>query len=74
MAHDEREYEIRLEAQSEGGYTVLVPELPDVITEGSTHEEALAMAKDAIEGYLAAVREEGWPVRRTEAGRVTAAA
>ena len=39
-----------------------------------TREEALAMAKDAIEGYLGAMREAGWPVRRTEAGRVTAAA
>lgn len=74
MTHEEREYEIRLEAQPEGGYTVLVPELPDVITEGGTREEALAMAKDAIEGYLEAMREEGWPVRRTEADRVTAAA
>lgn len=74
MTHKEREYEVRLEAQPEGGYTVLVPELPDVITEGRTRDEALAMAKDAIEGYLATMREAGWPIRRTEPGQVTAVA
>lgn len=70
----EREYEVRLEPESEGGYTVFVPELPDVVTEGRTREEALAMAKDAIEGYLEAMREDGWPIRRTEPERVTARA
>lgn len=59
--HSRREYEVRLEPQADSGYTVFVPELPDVITEGRTREEALAMAKDAIEGYLEAMREEGWP-------------
>jgi antitoxin HicB len=48
----QREYEVRLEPQPEGGFTVFVPELPDIITEGDTRDEALAMAKDAIDGYL----------------------
>jgi len=52
-----REYEVRLEPQDGGGFTVLVPELPDVVTEGQTREEALAMAEDAIDGYLEAVRD-----------------
>ena len=70
----ERDYEVRLEPQEDGGFTVFVPELPDVVTEGETRDEALAMAKDAIDGYLEAMREEGWPVRRAEADRVTASA
>ncbi len=70
----EREYEMRLEPQDGGGFTVFVPELLDVVTEGQTREEALAMAKDAIDGYLEAVREEGWPIRRAGADRVTASA
>lgn len=61
----ERGYEVRLEPQPEGGFTVFVPELPDVITEGRTREEALALAKDAIEGYLEAMDDEGWPVGRS---------
>lgn len=70
----QRDYEVWLEPQPEGGFTVFVPELPDVITEGETREEALAMAKDAIDGYLETMRDEGWEVRRTETGRVTASA
>ncbi len=74
MAAQEREYEVRLEPQPGGGFTVFVPELPDVITEGRTREETLAMAKDAIDGYLETMREDGWPIRRAEAERITASA
>jgi len=51
---------------------VFVPELPDVITEGDTREEALAMAKDAIDSYLEAMRGHGWEIHLTETSRVTA--
>jgi predicted RNase H-like HicB family nuclease len=60
----EHDYEVVLDPQPEGGFVVYVPDLPDVVTEGETREEALAMAKDAIEGYLETMRERGWPVRR----------
>ncbi len=46
--------------QAEGGFVVSVPDLPSVATEGDTLKEALDMAKDAITGYLATMREEGW--------------
>ncbi|MBI4728764.1 MAG: type II toxin-antitoxin system HicB family antitoxin [Acidobacteria bacterium] len=59
---EERDYEVVLVPQPEGGFTVSVPELPDVVTEGETRDEALAMAKDAIEGYLATMRHRGWDV------------
>lgn len=67
---EEREYEVVLIPQPEGGFTVSVPELPDVITEGETREEALAMAKDAIEGYLETMRHRGWGVPTGERGHV----
>jgi len=54
-------FKIILEPQAEGGYTVFVPELPDVISEGDTKEEAIANIKDAIEGYLLTMKEMGWP-------------
>jgi antitoxin HicB len=41
----------------EGGYSVLVPALPGCVTQGDTVEEALAMARDAIEGHVAALRD-----------------
>ena len=41
-------YPVVLEAQPEGGFTVTVPALPEVVTEGDSEEEALHMAQDAI--------------------------
>ncbi len=46
-------------SEPEGGYTVSVPTLPGCISYGKTFEEALAMIKDAMEGYLAVAKEEG---------------
>ena len=45
-------YRIRLEKEEEGGYTVIVPALTGCVTSGETVEEAIAMAKEAIEGYI----------------------
>lgn len=67
---EERSFEVVLTPQAEGGFTVSVPELPDVITEGETKEEALAMAKDAIEGYLESMRSHGFPVPTSEREQV----
>ncbi|MDQ3937407.1 MAG: type II toxin-antitoxin system HicB family antitoxin [Chloroflexota bacterium] len=61
---EDRQFEVVLMPQEGGGFTVTVPDLPDVITEGDTREEALDMARDAIEGYLAVMRERGWPIRQ----------
>jgi antitoxin HicB len=59
----EQRYEVVLVPQPEGGFVVSVPDLPDVVTEGETREEALEMARDAIEGYLEVMRRRGWPVQ-----------
>jgi antitoxin HicB len=48
----ERSYSVILEPQADGGFTVLVPALPEVVTEGDTEEEALLMAADAIRAVL----------------------
>ena len=40
------------------GYTVTVPKLPGLITEGDTLQEAREMAKDAIRCYLEAWLKE----------------
>lgn len=58
----EREYEIILQPESEGGFSVLVPELPGVATQGQTIEEATEMARGAIEAYLEAMHEGGLPI------------
>jgi antitoxin HicB len=65
-----KQYEVVLIPQAEGGFTVSVPELPSVVTEGETVTEALAMAKDAIEGYLATMRDQGWDLPSVRRERV----
>jgi predicted RNase H-like HicB family nuclease len=56
-------YTVVLEPHEGGrGYTVRVPALPGCITEGATREEALLHAKEAIEGFIEALRKAGEPV------------
>lgn len=40
------------------GYTVTVPKLPGVVTEGSNLREARIMAKDAIKCYMGALLKD----------------
>ena len=59
-----REYNftVVLEPLDEGGFLVLVPALPEVVTHGDTEVEALAMARDAIELAIGYRRDEGEPI------------
>lgn len=52
-------YRILLRKEPEGGYTVIVPSLPGCVTFGSTIDEAIAMAKEAIELFLESLRAHG---------------
>ncbi|MBV8976956.1 MAG: type II toxin-antitoxin system HicB family antitoxin [Alphaproteobacteria bacterium] len=70
-------FSIVLESQEGGGFTVLVPVLPEVVTEGDTEREALANAEEAIRLVLDYRRERGIAIpadARPEARKVTAAA
>ena len=50
-------FEVVFENNDEG-YTVTVPKLPGLVTEGSSLEEARLMAKDAIRCYLEALLKD----------------
>lgn len=65
-----REYEIVLVSEPEGGYSVFVPELPSVATQGESVEEATEMAREAIELYLEAMDEDGLPLPSVRRQRV----
>ncbi len=52
-------YRILLRKESDGGYTVIVPSLPGCVTYGDTIEEAIEMAKEAIELYIESLKEHG---------------
>jgi len=45
-------YQISLVPEQEGGYTVLVPQLPGCVSYGTTIEEATDHAREAIELHL----------------------
>ena len=70
-------FSIVLEPQEGGVFTVLVPALPEVVTEGDTEEQALANAQEAIRAILAFRREHGLAIpadAQPEIRRVTVAA
>ncbi len=46
------DYSVRLIAEPEGGYSVLVPGLPGCVSQGESREEALENVKEAIKLYL----------------------
>ena len=47
----------------EDGYWVAeCPSLPGCISQGATKQEAIAYIKEAIEGYISALQEDGLPV------------
>lgn len=60
-----REYRYMIILQpdlDDGGYTVTVPSLPGVVTEGETIEEAISMAKEAIALHIEGLIAHGLPV------------
>jgi antitoxin HicB len=70
-------FSVILEPQEEGGFTVLVPALPEVVTEGDTEQEALANAEEAIRAIVSYRRDHGIAIpsdMAPEIRRVTVAA
>jgi antitoxin HicB len=52
-------YKILLHKEPDGGYTVSVPALPGCITYGEDIDEAMVMAKDAVELYIEELQSRG---------------
>ena len=74
---DELQFSVILEPQPDGCFTVLVPALPEVVTEGDTEGQALLNVEEAIRAVLAYRRAHGLtipPDALPEIRRVTVAA
>jgi predicted RNase H-like HicB family nuclease len=69
---NELTYTTVFEPAEEGGYVVYVPALPGCVTQGETFEEAQIMVKDAIEGYLVTLAEEGMEIPHEQEPGITA--
>ena len=52
-------YKVLLHKEPEGGYTVSVPALPGCISFGENVDEAISMAKEAIELYIEELQSRG---------------
>jgi antitoxin HicB len=50
------------EANEHGGYTVTVPALPGLVTEGRDLERERAMARDAIRSYIESLKQAKEPI------------
>ena len=59
-------YAVVLEEGESGWIVASVPSLPGCHTQGRTRSEALKNAQEAIEGYLAVLREDGEPVPKPD--------
>lgn len=61
-----RAYTIVVERETDpafvGYYNVRVPALPGCLTYGKSLKEAVANAREAVEGYLATLKDEGKPL------------
>ena len=65
-----REFDVVMVPEPDGGYSVFVPELPSVATQGETIEEARANAQEAIEGYLEVMHEDDLSIPLVHRDRV----
>lgn len=60
--HRIHEYTAFFEANEHGGYTVVVPALPGLVTEGKSLEHARRMAQDAVRCYIEGLRKAKEPI------------
>ncbi len=51
------QYTAIFEMNEKSGYTVIVPALPGLVTEGKNLQEARAMAEDAIRCYISGLKK-----------------
>jgi predicted RNase H-like HicB family nuclease len=70
VANQKRTFAIVLEPEEEGGFTVRVPALPEIVTYGQDEQEALAMAEDAIRLMLEDCGARGEPIPTGDRSRI----
>jgi antitoxin HicB len=56
------DFTVVLAPQPDGGFTVSVPALPEVVTEGDDEAEALRMAEEAIRAVVEYRRDHNLPI------------
>ncbi len=59
---EKRTFAVVLEPEEEGGFTVRVPAIPEIVTYGKDEREALMMAEDAIRLVITDRAARGEPI------------
>lgn len=64
-------YQLHIEPGQDGKYIAYFPALPGCQTQGSNLEEVIGRARDALQGFLECLRDDGEliPVERSHARR-----
>jgi predicted RNase H-like HicB family nuclease len=62
----DRAYTFVFDPDPDSGYVVTCPALPGLVTWGATLDEARDMARDAMEGYVEVLIEDGEPVPESD--------
>ncbi len=70
MVDQKRTFAVVLEPEEQGGFTVRVPSLPEIVTYGENETEALAMAEDAIRLVLEDMTARGEPIPESPTPRL----
>jgi antitoxin HicB len=65
-----RTYTFVFNPEPEGGYTVTCPALPGLVTYGETLDEARHMARDAMEGLIEVMIEQGEAIPASDSPEV----
>ena len=60
-------FDVVLESEEDGRFSVYVPALPGCASMGDTQAEALANIREAIAGHLAGLRDDGLPLPKPKA-------
>lgn len=55
-------FRIHVEPDEDGVFVAECPALPGCVSQGKTRDEALANIRDAIQGYLASLKQHGEPI------------
>ena len=55
-------FRVRIEPDEDGVFVAEVPSLPGCVTQGSTREEAVHNAQEAIAAYLESLKAHGEPI------------
>lgn len=69
IAHKEYSYTVVYDRLAEGGYQVIVPALPGLVTFGRNREEAREMARDAIVCHVNGLLKDGEEIPRESPDR-----